>query len=85
MKLIFEFANTVIYISKTQRLEALDTLACTLMNVLLNHDFKSLLVKENDMKMLLNWVKGMQSVLKDIRKEMSTTDLELGKGHMYED
>ncbi len=81
MKLIFEFANTVIYISKTQRLEALDTL----MNVLLNHDFKSLLVKENDMKMLLNWVKGMQSVLKDIRKEMSTTDLELGKGHMYED
>jgi hypothetical protein len=66
-----------IYLTKTQRLEALDTLACTLMDALLNHKFKSVFVNENDMKLLLNWVKGMQGVLKDIRKEMSTTDLPL--------
>ncbi len=73
------------YITKAQRLTVLDMLVSALFAAHAEGPFKGFYIsKEDGRKAFLAWVKAVQSVLKDIRKEMSTTDL-VGKGRLYED
>jgi hypothetical protein len=74
-ELILSLSHEGIYLSKAQRLEALDMLASAVMIAISRIPEKQEIM--NDLKPYLACIKQMQSILKDIRKEMSTIDLSL--------
>lgn len=64
--------HEALYVTKGQRLSALDLLASSLMVTMLNKDFP-----KDDHKRYLAHMKQIQSILAQIRKEMASVDLTL--------